>query len=162
MKANRWISLGLILFIGVAGVLWAEAQEEGKKDTQVTEQKTPQPEKASPRQRRTNAGAAQRRAIVRQKMNQEVAARQDETHRTSLKELEDIKKIAEEEGATRTVEAIQQLIEKKNTEFRKGIEQAERARRERAAQMQKRTKKDGAKKAVEKAKGIEDDGGDND
>ena len=162
MKTNRWVSVGLILFIVTAGVLWAQAQEEGKKDTQVTEQKTTQPEKGSPRQRRTDPSAARRRTVDRQQMYQERAARQSEMHRASLKELEDIKKIAEEEGATRTVEAIQQLMDKKNAEFKKGIEQAERTRRERAAQMQERIKKAEPKKDVDKARGIEDDGGDND
>ena len=160
MKTNRWVSLGLILFIGAAGVLWAQGQEESKKGVQVTEQKTPQAEKASPRERRADPAAARGRTVNREQMYQERVARQSEMHRASLAEMEDIKKIAEEEGATRTVEAIQQLMDKKNAEFKKGIERAERARRERATQVQERMKKAEPKKDADKAKGGDDDGDD--
>ncbi len=155
MKTNQWVTLGLILFIGAVGVLWAQAQEEGKKDTQITEQKASQSENASPRSRRIDPSAARSRTVNREQGRQERAARQSEMHRASLKELQDIKTIAEEEGATRTVEAIQKLIDKKNAEFQKGIEQAERARRERAAQVQKRMKQAEAQKAKPATEGEE-------
>lgn len=59
-------------------------------------------------------------------------------HKEALAELETIKKIAEEEGAPRTVEAIQKMIDTKDNEFKQKLEQFERQRTTRLEQLQQR------------------------
>ena len=55
-----------------------------------------------------------------------------------VKELEAVKKIAEEEKATKTVEAIQQLIDKKNAEFKNRQAEMEKRRAEMMERMRQR------------------------
>ncbi|HOL32279.1 MAG TPA: hypothetical protein PK052_09890 [Anaerohalosphaeraceae bacterium] len=88
------------------------------------------------------AGAAQRRsgaAADRELMYQDATARRMAEHRAQIAELEEIKKVAQEENASRTVEAIQKLIEKKDSQFKQSLEQFERQRRARLEQIQERT-----------------------
>jgi hypothetical protein len=66
-------------------------------------------------------------------------ARRNEQHRKEMAEFEAIKKIAEEEGAKRTVEALQKLIDKKNEEFIKSVEQMEKFRKNRQDQIRTRS-----------------------
>ena len=90
-----------------------------------------------PMQRRGDDAAEQRRRGYRQML-----ARRAEMHAAEIAELEAIKKIAEEEQATRTVEAIQALIDKKDAEFKERMATIEKQRRERAEQIQQRTQRD--------------------
>lgn len=75
----------------------------------------------------------------RQQAYQEMLERRGAQHKEAVAELEAIKKIAEEEGATRTVEALQKMIDKKNDAFKQSMERFESQRRERSKQLQQRT-----------------------
>lgn len=88
------------------------------------------------------AGTAQRRsgtAADRELMYQDAVARRMAEHKAQITELEEIKKIAQEENASRTIEAIQKLIDKKDSQFKQSLEQFERQRRARMEQIQQRT-----------------------
>lgn len=74
----------------------------------------------------------------REAMVKEMMAKRADVHAKAIEELAAIKKLAEEENATKTAAAIQAMIDKKNEEYKKDAEQAERQRRERAEQVQKR------------------------
>ena len=60
------------------------------------------------------------------------------SHKQAVAELEAIKKIAEEEDATRTTEALQKMIDKKNADFKQSMERFESQRSERLKQLQQR------------------------
>lgn len=127
MRATQWTGL-MVVLLTITGFVFAEAQQEGQsRDAAVRE-----------RLQRT-APAGRMDAAGREQMRTQAIARQTEAHRAQIQELLDIKKIAEEENATRTAEAIQKLIDKKNAEYQKNIEQVERLRRERAARLQRRS-----------------------
>jgi hypothetical protein len=84
----------------------------------------------------------------RQRMYKEMLAKRYENHKKAIEELEAIKKIAEEEKASRTVEALQKMIDKKNEEFKQRMEQFEQQRRNRP----KRAPQRGEKESPEKTK----------
>ena len=75
----------------------------------------------------------------RQQAYQEMLEKRGAIHKEAVAELEAIKMIAEDEGAKRTVEALQKMIDKKNAEFKQRMEQFETQRRERAKQLEQRT-----------------------
>ena len=75
----------------------------------------------------------------RQQAYQEMLEKRGAIHKEAVAELEAIKMIAEDEGAKRTVEALQKMIDKKNAEFKQRMEQFETQRRERSKQLQQRT-----------------------
>ena len=75
----------------------------------------------------------------RQQAYQEMLEKRGAIHKEAVAELEVIKKIAEDEGAKRTVEALQKMIDKKNAEFKQRMEQFETQRRERSKQLEQRT-----------------------
>jgi len=96
----------------------------------------------------------QRTSMDRRQAYQERLAKQMAGHRQALAELEAIKKIAEDEGATRTVEAIQRMIDKKDAKFKQKMEQFEHQRHERSKRLQQRTaEKSARKKPVEISEG---------
>lgn len=127
MAAKKWAGLVLSVLL-VTGVVFAESpQGKTSKDTQLRERL----------QRATPAGRGMDVA-GREQMFRDRMAQQAEKHSAEIKQLADIKKLAEEENATKTAEAIQKLIDEKNAVYQKNIEQVERARRERAARLQER------------------------
>lgn len=63
-----------------------------------------------------------------QEMYQNAQQRRQQQHDEAVKELEDLKKIAESENATKTVAAIQKMIDKRNEEYKKQTEEADRRR----------------------------------
>jgi hypothetical protein len=75
----------------------------------------------------------------RQQAYQEMLEKREAAQKMAVAELEAIKKIAEEEGAKRTVEALGKMIDKKNAEFKQRMEQFESQRQERSKQLQQRT-----------------------
>lgn len=97
-------------------VFAAEAQKEAKKDVVTPERgesvRSPLPSRGRP--------SADRQARY-EKMRQ----RRVEIHQAAIAELAAIKKIAEEEGAVRTVAALDDMIAKKNAEFQKASERFE-------------------------------------
>lgn len=147
MKMKAWI--GLIL-IGLALNGLAAAETESR----PAPKNVRKPEVSVDRQ-----AAARSREVSadRQQAYREMADRRSQVHQAAIKELEDIKKIAEEEGATQTVAALQKLIDQKNEEYKKGVEQFEKVRRERAERIRERQAKakpaDQPKETKEKADG---------
>ena len=135
MSVKKWTGLMLALLI-VTGFVFAEAEQSESQKSEVRERI----QQATPAGRGRAGGG--REEMYRQRM-----AQQAEMHRVEMQELLDIKKIAEEENAPKTAEAIQALIDKKNAAYQKGIEQLERARREREARLKERAKRIEAQKA---------------
>ena len=82
----------------------------------------------------------------------EMLKRQAEVHKQAIGELEEIKKIAQEEDAVRTVEAIQKMIDKKNEEHKKRIESLNRTQQDRAEQIRKRSGKADSTSSEKKVK----------
>jgi hypothetical protein len=107
--------------------VFAEARQEGQSQDTAARQR---PQRTAPAGRMDAAGREQ---MLKQRMVQ-----QAEAHRAKIQELLDIKKIAEEENATKTADAIQKLIDKKNAEYQKNVDQVEQIRQERAARLQRR------------------------
>ncbi len=155
MKKNVLIVAGLVLFVMTGFVTAAEeegAAEGARVRTRTVpaarEKKPPTPTAADARRERlTSRGGRGQSPTARDQMYREMLAKQGEKHREALKELEDIKKIAEEEGATKTAEAIQALIDKKDADYKQNIEKAEKARAERAERVEQRLKDRQAREA---------------
>ena len=135
MKVKKLTGLILAIFV-TSGFVFAKTQkvEAQKEETQ----KTPQVQRRDPRANPVSrtGSRADRSQMMRERMQKQM-----EMHQAALKELEDIKKIAEEEGATKTAKALQKLIDKKDTAFKERLQQFEKARRERALRLQEKTKK---------------------
>jgi hypothetical protein len=72
----------------------------------------------------------------------------EEEHKKAIGELEDIKKIAEGENATKTVDALQKMIDKKNAEFKKTVDEIEKRQKERLEMIQKRQQEMEARNAA--------------
>jgi vacuolar-type H+-ATPase subunit I/STV1 len=68
-------------------------------------------------------------------------------HNKAIAELEEIKKIAGSEKATKTVEALQKMIDNKNIEFKKSVEAAEKQRAEMQERAQQRQQQMAAQEA---------------
>lgn len=132
MRTMKMTGLIFVL-LAAAGILFAQEQTAPKQDVKVKES-SPEIRREQPQPRR--AGAVDIEQMYRERL-----AKLTEEHKASLKELEDIKKLAEEEGATKTAEALQKLIAKKDAEFGEKMKKAERMRKENAAQMQEKMKK---------------------
>lgn len=126
----KWIFSVLLLTCG----LWVWAAEE----TQNTEEQKSKPAPMrAPRVRQPvipNA-AGQPDARARGRMVSE-----EMSHQELIKELLDIKKIADEEGATKTSEAIQKMIEKRNEEYQKNMAEMLKRREQIQKQIEERMK----------------------
>jgi len=132
--------------------------EEGDKEVKKSEKQNAAPvikgESGRPG-RPSLAGRPGRGSVNPQERYQQMLSRRAEIHKQAIDEIEEIKKIAQEEGATRTVEALQKMIDEKNAEYKKGIEEFTRMQRQRADQIQQRTGKPdltAPEKKVEKTK----------
>ena len=145
MRSKKLAGLILVLFV-IGGFVFAEAEKAQK-------QEKPDVERLDPRTR--SMGHPRSRAD-RSQMYRERMEKQMEMHKAALKELEDIKKLAEEEGATKTAAALQKLIDKKDARFKKNLQQFEKARRERALKLQEKTKKDKPEMEKPVKKAVED------
>jgi len=145
-------TIGLVLgFCLISALVMAEASNEkeaGQKhkgpDVSASRQRGGSVPRVSPGRRGTPKNHRQ--------AYQEMLAKRRANHKQALAELEEIKKIAKEEGATRTAEAIQKMIDKKDAEFKQKMEQFEQQRRERSKRVQQRTEKPTRKEAAETAK----------
>ena len=134
MKAKKLAGLILALFV-ISGFVFAEAEKVKKAEKmEKTEAQQLDPKTRSMPRRGSRPDRSQ---MLRERMEKQM-----KVHKAALKELEDIKKIAEEEGATKTAEALQKLIDKKDAQFKKNLQKFEKARKERALKLQERTKKD--------------------
>ena len=135
MKTKKTIGLMLAVCL-ISAVVLAEASGDKKADpkgpdTSVSRQRPEGAPPVSPRRRGDPRN--------RQQAYQEMLEKRGAIHKEAVAELEAIKKIAEEEGAKRTVEALQMMIDKKNAEFKQRMEQFETQRRERSKQLEQRT-----------------------
>ena len=131
----------LLLVTGLIAGL-AFAAEDGEKQTNRIKKDEVVPAKKGSETRpgrptamdRYRQSSTDRQERYRQAMNQRA-----ERHRQEVAEIEAIKKIAEEEGATRTVQAIQKMIDKKNAAYKEGIERYNRMRQGHSEQIRQRT-----------------------
>ena len=150
MKARRLAGLILALFL-ISGFVFAEAEAEKVKKSEKPEVKRIDPKTRSmaPRGFRPDRSQMRRERMQKQVETHKAALKElavikkiaeVEAHQAALKELADIKKIAEEEGATKTAEALQKLIDKKDTKFKKDLQKFEKARKERSLKLQEKTK----------------------
>ena len=151
MKTKRIYGLILTVCL-VSALVMAEVSKE-----QESEQKRKGADVSASRQRdgsmpgRVSPSRRGAPADRRQAYHKRLAG-QMAKHKEALAELEAIKKIAEEEGATRTAEALGKMIDKKDAEFRQKMEQFERQRRERSKRIQQRAEKQAQKKTAETTK----------
>lgn len=125
----------LITLLMIVGILFglAFATEDGEKATEDGEKKVekvkkqdvpPVPKDLQARPGRPSPRDRQRSADPQQRYRQ-MLSKQAEKHGQEIAELEAIRKIAEEEQATRTVAAIQEMIVKKNAAYKKRVEEFE-------------------------------------
>lgn len=68
---------------------------------------------------------------------------QEKNHQELIGQLTEIKKMAEEEGASKTAQAIQQLIDKRNEEFKKNAEAIQKRQLEMQQRIQERMNRRG-------------------
>lgn len=125
MKTKVLTGLCLILFVMTGFAAAASERSAGPAGI-----RQPAPQSARPT-------ATPRAQGNREQMYQEMLAKRTEEHQAAVKELEDIKKLAEEEGATKTAEALQKMIDKKNDEFKQNMDRMNRVRRGRTEQLER-------------------------
>ena len=84
-----------------------------------------------PARRAAGATASRQRKVSpdREKAYQEMLVKRMTPNKQTITDLEEVKKIAEEEGAVRTIEAIQKMIEKKQAEVKELTDRFDRQRR---------------------------------
>jgi hypothetical protein len=107
------------------------------------------------RERGMSGGAVRDPNAVRQ-TPEDMLSRRKREHQATIKELEDIKKIAESENATKTAEAIQKMIDTMDAEFKNQLAEDEKKRaaiKERAEQ-----RKNAAAEAKDKTPAAESKG----
>ena len=143
MKTKKVIGLVLVVCLVSAFVIAAEVSDEkeavqkpSRVDVAASRASRQRPESAA----RVSPTSPARQSSLRnrQQAYQERLAGQMASHKQAVAELEAIKKIAEEEGATRTTEALQKMIDKKNADFKQSMERFESQRSERLKQLQQR------------------------
>jgi hypothetical protein len=141
------IGAAMAVVLTCAVVVWAADK------TQATKEQTPQTTGAQPAPR---GPAAQMRGRGpagvpgpggMQQAYEEFTKKREEEHKKAIAELEEIRKIAESEKATKTVAALQKMIDFKNAEFKKSAEETEKKRAEMQQRMEQRQKEMAAKNA---------------
>lgn len=129
----------MVVVLALAAVVWAAAEEtkpaaEGQKAARPAPVRPTMPMRdgmRGPGPNMMGPGGMQQgfEAMMKQRQGE---------HAKSVGELEEIKKIAESENATKTVEALQKMIDKKNEAFKKSIEEIEKRQKDRMEMIQKR------------------------
>jgi hypothetical protein len=132
MKTVKMTGLVLTFCLMTAMVL-AEAKQDNPRKTQSVG--GTQDISRSTRPNRPERG---RGGMNREEMYKQMLANRMKTHKAGIDELAAIKKIAEEEEATRTATAIQTLIDKKDKEFKDQLASFEKRRRQQAEKLSKR------------------------
>jgi len=130
------------LFVGLA-----IAAEEGVKEARKVTKQDVMPSEKAPQSRADVPAAMRKGTFDPKERQQQMLAKLSDTHKQAIDELEEIKKIAQEEGATRTVEALQKMIDKKNDEYKKRIGDFTRMQHERAKQIRDRMEKSDVKES---------------
>lgn len=136
--------LSTIILILLVSVIVLAASEDQAKEASTQEKPSVQ-DKAV---RQPGQASRRRGPVDRSQMYREMLARRAEEHQKAIAELVAIKEIAEEEGATRTVEALQKMIDKKNAEYKKNAERFEMQRRQRADQIRQRSEAVPGRRAI--------------
>ena len=142
-----WILLVSFLACG----LWGWAAEEKQEPEKPSETETGlQPRMLEPPTPRTRGAsgdssrppAMDRPVPVRRTENRGRARMlaPEAAHQELIQELMEIKKLAEEEGATKTVEAIETLIKKRQDQYSQTIQEAQKRRLEMQRRIQERMK----------------------
>ena len=142
----------VIALMMVAGILTGVAfsTEESEKEVKRIKKDDVAPFQKNLQQRPVKPDSSERRkrpARTPEERLQLMLSRQTEVHekemgglKKAIDELKAIKKIAEEEGATRTVEALQKMIDVKNAEYKTKTEQFSRQQKERIEQNRQRSR----------------------
>jgi hypothetical protein len=132
------VGLMMVMMLTWAVVVWAADEGQAQKDTQQSQVQTPKGPAMRPNMPMRGRGPNVQGPAGMQEAYQEMIKRREEEHKKAMAELEEIKKIAEGEKATKTVEALQKMIDNKNAEFKKNVEEAEKKRAERMEQLRLR------------------------
>lgn len=88
-----------------------------------------------------------------QELYQNAQQRRQQQHEEAVKELEELKKLAESENATKTAAAIQKMIDKQNEEYKKQTEEADRRRAQFTELMRQRQQQGAAGQQQEQGQG---------
>lgn len=128
------------------------AKEEAKQPAAAAEgQRGPRPMPTRPgmpsREQMRGAGPNFQGPAGMQQGFENILKQREEDHKKAVGELEEIKKIAESENAVKTVEALQKMIDKKNADFKKVIDDLEKRQKERMEMIQKRQQEMEARRA---------------
>lgn len=126
MKNLTWICVLACLAAGLA-----LAAEEGRNNT------VPARGESSQGVTGVSVPRTPNRTATRDQVYQQRLSRQAELHQAEVSKLTAIKKIAEEENAARTVEAIQKLIDQKNAEYKESLASLSTQRAERTGQVRR-------------------------
>jgi hypothetical protein len=138
----------MVVVLALAAVVWAAEDEpkqaaEGQKATRPARPNMPM------RDGMRGAGPNMQGGGNMQQGFEAMMKQRQADHDKSVGELEEIKKIAESENATKTVEALQKMIDKKNEVFKKSIEEIQKRQKDRMEMIQKRQQEADARKAAQ-------------
>jgi vacuolar-type H+-ATPase subunit I/STV1 len=136
----------MVVVVGLAAVVWAAEEGKAKEAKAAKEARPARPTMPMSDQMR-GAGPNMRGSAGMQSFEVMLKQRKDE-HAKAVGELEEIKKIAESENATKTVEALQKMIDKKNEAFNKNMAEIEKRQKDRMEMIQKRQQEIEARKAA--------------
>jgi hypothetical protein len=132
------------LGLAFAAVVWAADEGKATKEetkqqpTQAEGQKGPRTPGMRPGMPMRGAGPNMQGPGGMQQGFESMMKQRQEDHAKAVGELEEIKKIAESENATKTAEALQKMIDKKNADFKKAVDDIEKRQKERMEMIQKR------------------------
>ncbi len=145
------IGAAMAVVLTCAVVVWA-ADETGATKEQVQKESQLQqaPNKAPglpTREQMRGRGPVMPGLGGQQQAYEEFMKKREEEHKKGIAELEEIRKIAESEKATKTVEALQKMIDKKNADFKKNVEEAEKKRAEMQQRIEQRQQQMAAQNA---------------
>lgn len=139
MKKMMMIALG-VMVLAITVSVWAA---DDAADPQKGPGPLPPEEMRQHIRERGMPGMPPRDPNSMRQMMQDSLERRKQEHQAIIKELEDIKKIAESENAAKTAEAIQKLIDSKEAAFKKQAEEVEKRREEMMKRMEQRRKEMG-------------------
>ena len=151
------IGMMIVAGLGFAAIVWAAEEGQAAKQPAAAaegqrgpRQMPMRPGMPSREQMRGAGPNLQGPAGMQQGFENMIKQRQED-HKKAIDELEEIKRIAESEKATKTVEALQKMIDNKNAEFKKMVDEIEKRQKERMEMIQKRQQEMEARRAGNQA-----------
>ncbi|MBM4104047.1 MAG: hypothetical protein FJ263_08345 [Planctomycetes bacterium] len=144
------IGTAMVVMLTCAVVVWAANEEQAAKEKKALETPRQVPNRISGtpmRDQMRGRGPGMPGPGGMQQAYEEFTKKREEEHKKAVAELEEIRKIAESEKATKTVEALQKMIDKKNADFKKATEESENKRAEMQQRMDQLQKERAAKNA---------------